>query len=198
MPYVVYAKLEKAPDKAGGHQIYIDQDGNTQQEYKPNYTLVTCWSHARRYFHKADKAGTIEAARALNPIGGLFRIEAQITELAAGDEQRLIKHRAELRPLLSKPIIEKLGTWRKQQRALPKSHFGEGLTFLENQWHSLIRFLSDPIVPLDNNAAERGMRGPVLGRKNHYGSRSEQGTMVAAMFYSLIESCKRIGLDPTI
>jgi len=131
-------------------------------------------------------------------IGGLFRSEAQITELAAGDAQRLHQHRAELRRLLSKPIIEKPNTWRKQQRALPKSHFGEGLTYLENQWHSLIRFLRDPIVPLDNNEAERGMRGPVLGRKIHYGSRSEQGTIVAAMFYSLIESCKRIGLDPTI
>jgi transposase len=32
--------------------------------------------------------------------------------------------------------------------------------------------------------------GPVLGRKNHYGSRSQRGTEVAALFYSLIESAK--------
>ena len=34
------------------------------------------------------------------------------------------------------------------------------------------------------------------GRKNHYGSRSERGTRVAAMFYSLIESAKLCGVEP--
>ena len=33
-------------------------------------------------------------------------------------------------------------------------------------------------------------------RKNHYGSRSERGTEVAATFYSLIESAKLIGVNP--
>jgi transposase len=36
----------------------------------------------------------------------------------------------------------------------------------------------------------------VLGRKNHYGSRSRRGTEVAALFYSLIETAKLRGLDP--
>lgn len=34
-----------------------------------------------------------------------------------------------------------------------------------------------------------------VGRKNHYGSRSERGTQVAALFYSLIESAKLAGVD---
>jgi transposase len=36
----------------------------------------------------------------------------------------------------------------------------------------------------------------VLGRKNHYGSRSKRGTEVAALFYSLIESAKLCGVEP--
>jgi hypothetical protein len=36
----------------------------------------------------------------------------------------------------------------------------------------------------------------VLGRKNHYGSRSERGTKVAALFYTLIESAKLAGVNP--
>ena len=31
---------------------------------------------------------------------------------------------------------------------------------------------------------------------NHYGSRSERGTRVAALFYSLIESAKLAGVEP--
>ncbi len=43
---------------------------------------------------------------------------------------------------------------------------------------------------------ERALRGVVVGRKNHYGSRSERGTRVAALFYSLIESAKLCGVEP--
>jgi hypothetical protein len=57
------------------------------------------------------------------------------------------------------------------------------------------RFLDDPRVPLDNNQVERALRGAVIGRKNHYGSRSRRGTEVAALFYSLLESAKACGVD---
>jgi hypothetical protein len=52
------------------------------------------------------------------------------------------------------------------------------------------------LVPLDNNGTGRGLRGVVVGRKNHYGSRSRRGTEVAALFYSLIESAKLAGVEP--
>src|SRR5918994_7985268 len=64
------------------------------------------------------------------------------------------------------------------------------------RWAGLTRFVEDPRVPLDNNAAERALRGPVVGRKNHYGSRSLRGTQVAALFYSLCETAKLAGVDP--
>lgn len=57
-------------------------------------------------------------------------------------------------------------------------------------------FLEEPLVPLDNNPAERSLRAVVLGRKNFQGSRSERGTRVAALFYSLIASCSVIGVEP--
>ena len=63
-------------------------------------------------------------------------------------------------------------------------------------WSGLTRFLDDPAVPLDNNGTERALRGVVLGRKNHYGSRSERGTRVAALFYSLIDTAKLCGVEP--
>jgi len=46
------------------------------------------------------------------------------------------------------------------------------------------------------NGTERGLRGMVIGRKNHHGSRSQRGTDVAALFYSLIESAKLCGVEP--
>lgn len=58
------------------------------------------------------------------------------------------------------------------------------------------RFLLDPIIPLDNNAAERSLRGPVIGRKVHYGSKSKRGTEIAAIFYTIFETAKLNCRDP--
>ena len=63
-------------------------------------------------------------------------------------------------------------------------------------WPDLVRFLADPKIPLDTNSVERALRGVAIGRKNHYGSRSERGTRTAALFYSLIESAKLCGVEP--
>ena len=49
---------------------------------------------------------------------------------------------------------------------------------------------------VSNNAAERALRGVVVGRKNHYGSRSKRRTEVAALFYTLFEPAKLTGVDP--
>jgi len=64
------------------------------------------------------------------------------------------------------------------------------------RWTGLTRFLDDARIPLDNNAAERALRGPVVGRKNHYGSKSLRGTQVAALFYTVCETAKLAGVDP--
>ena len=51
-------------------------------------------------------------------------------------------------------------------------------------------------VGFDNTGTERGIRGPVVGRKNHYGSKSKRGTEAAATLYSLIETAKLHDVDP--
>ncbi len=59
-----------------------------------------------------------------------------------------------------------------------------------------MRFFADPKILLDIDGVERVLRGVAVGRKNHYGSRSERGTRVAALIYSLIESAKLAGVGP--
>jgi transposase len=88
--------------------------------------------------------------------------------------------------------------WALGQRALPQSPLGKAIAYLGKHFDGLRVFLSDPDVPLDNNRTERALRGVVLGRKNHFGSRSERGTKVAAMMYSLVETAKINGVDPEL
>jgi hypothetical protein len=63
-------------------------------------------------------------------------------------------------------------------------------------WERLTRFVDDARIPLDNNATERAIRGPVVGRKNHYGSKSRRGTEVASRLYTILETCKLHDVDP--
>lgn len=64
-------------------------------------------------------------------------------------------------------------------------------------WKGLGVFLENPAVDLDNNRTERALRGVVLGRMNHYGSRSVRGTEVASLFHSLSESAKSASTPAT-
>jgi transposase len=74
---------------------------------------------------------------------------------------------------------------------------GKAVKYMLKRWEALTFFVDNPQVPLDNNAAERSLRGPVVGRKNHYGSKSRRGTEVAAVFYTLLETAKLCGIQPT-
>ena len=49
---------------------------------------------------------------------------------------------------------------------------------------------------MDNNAAERALRNPVVGRKNYYGSGSVWSAHLAAMMFSVLQTVVRWGLNP--
>jgi len=149
--------------------------------------LAGCWAHVYRKFEEAAPDHP-EASLALKWIGQIYAID----ERAEGD----LGKRAELRRTESTEIIATMKTWLWQQAPLKTLSIGNAAAYVVANWDRLTRFLADARVPLDNNATERGIRGPVVGRKNHYGSRSPRGTEVAAILYSLLETAKLAGVDP--
>lgn len=129
----------------------------------------------------------------IEKIGALYEIERRASEAPA--EER-VAVRAELRRAESKPIVDDIYQWVTSEQALPRSLLGKALGYTRQFWPGLVRFVDDARIPLDTNQLERGMRALALGRKNHFGSRSERGTQVAALFYSLFETAKLVGVDP--
>jgi len=59
------------------------------------------------------------------------------------------------------------------------------LVSLQEHWDGLTRFVDELRIPLDNNASERQVRGPAVGRKNYYGSGALWSGRLAAMLFSL-------------
>jgi hypothetical protein len=121
----------------------------------------------------------------------MYRLEAIAAERELSPEKLL-----DWRQRKTKPLLDALFKW-LATLAIPTT-FGlsKALKYILSRKRGLTRFLGNALLSPDNNATERVVRGVVVGRKNHYGSRSEQGTKVAALMYSLLDSAELAGVDP--
>lgn len=153
----------------------------------PGVVLAGCWAHVFRKFEEAEPDHP-EAEQALARIGALYEID----DRAGGDSDRL----ADLRRTESAAVLAELKAWLWDQATLTSLSIGKAAAYAIANWDRLTRFVDDARVPLDNNATERAIRGPVVGRKNHYGSKSRRGTQVAATLYTLLETAKLHSVDP--
>jgi transposase len=152
----------------------------------PGITLAGCWAHVHRKYAEAEPDHP-HARLMLDWIGELYAID----DRAGSDAER-----AELRRTEAQAVLERMKQWLVTEPALKTTALGRAMHYTLANWARLTRFVQDARVPLDNNATERGLRGPVVGRKNHYGSKSRRGTEAAAVLYTLIETAKVAGIDP--
>jgi transposase len=155
------------------------------------YRNAHCWAHVRRKFIELESLHPEACDEVLDLIGKLYGLEKTVPDTAESAELR-----RKVRDEESRKIIKKIRDWAIKQRSSPQSGLRKAIDYMFGLWPGLTLFLDDPAVPLDNNGTERALRGVVVGRKNHYGSRSGRGTRVAALFYSLIETAKLCGVEP--
>ena len=157
--------------------------------------IAHCWFHADRKLKDAkDPPGPISKIRSL--IHQLYEIEREVEGPFPGPQAAQTKRLA-LRQEKSRPVIEQIRHFAFEQGGLRRSDFGKALRYLLNHWDGLTLFLEDPRIRLDNNPAERALRGPVVGRKNFYGNRSKRGAHTTAILYTLIETAKLNGVNPS-
>lgn len=190
-----------AVDLLGGYEGIVMADGyavyaKLQAEADVPFILTHCWAHARRKVMEAQKFYTQPAKALLNLIDELFRIEDQVDTNLSPEAQ--LQQRSHLREQRSRAAVDAIAVWNEHILAtqLPESSIAKAAAYMQNIWQGLIYFLRDPRVPLSNNHTERSLRGPVVGRKNHYGSKSKRGMEVAAFFYTIFESAKLAGIKP--
>jgi transposase len=149
-----------------------------------NVVLVFCWAHVRRDFVKVGKGWPEHKEWALawlRRIRALYRHDRRRRDAKVGSVEFTAAD-VELRQ-----TVAAMRTQADAELADPKlpTPCGKVLTSLQEHWSGLTRFLDDPRIPLDNNASERRVRGPALGRKNYYGSGALWSGRLAAMLFSL-------------
>ena len=126
---------------------------------------ASCWTHARRGFIKAEDLEPDRSRRALEYIGKLYEIEAEIKERKLEGESKL-----EIRGDQSKLVVAEFFEWLEGELAasalLPSNPFTEAANYVRDRRVGLKVFLANPDVPIDTNHLERTLRPIPMGRKN--------------------------------
>lgn len=202
-PIVLYdyqtTRAGKHPDRfLSGFKGYLHTDGYSGYGKLTGVTLVGCWAHARRKFTEAlqalpptQKGKPVAASVGLDYCNKLFAVERQLKD-------RSTQERYAERLQHSRPLLDEFHSWLKRQRqqTIPKSAFGQAITYCLNQWDNLNHYLLDGRLEIDNNRAERSIKPFVIGRKNFLFSNTPRGAQGSAIIYSIIETAKENNLKP--
>jgi transposase len=157
--------------------------------------LVFCWAHVRRDFVEVGK-GWEElkewALQWLQRIRDLYRLNRErralpVSTPAYGTADTAL--RVAVKDMEAQAAVELADPQLRQPCR-------KVLVSLQEHWEGLTRFVDDPRIPMDNNASERLMRGPAVGRKNFYGSAAEWSGRLAAMLFSIFATLKMWNLNP--
>ena len=178
-----------------GYQVYHTLAGERPDELK----VAGCWAHAKRKFAEIVKSTGVKTAngtiadKANRRIAAIYHVDNMYKE--ASLEERLDHRKNSV-----KPLVDEYFTWLKNlQGSLEmdqSSKTAKAINYSINQEDYLRLFLTDAMIPLDNNDAERSIRAFCIGKKNWQIIDSKQGAEASAMFYSIAETVKANGLKP--
>jgi transposase len=156
---------------------------------------VGCWAHARRHFHDALESDRTRMSAVLAMIAQLYGVEkaARLGGLR-GEDLRLAREHG------SRPVLDGLHQYliKIQDEVLPKSDAGQAVSYALKNWKALTRYCDDGDLSIDNNAAERSLRGIAVGRNNWTFFGSDNGGKTAAVLRSFITSCELVKVDPFV
>jgi transposase len=160
--------------------------------------LAFCWAHVRRDFLAVARCWPSEQEWALgwvNRIGALYAANDARLGVWGSNPVAFAQKDSQLRQ-----HVREMAEQREREPAatpLPVGRKG-ALTSLREHWDGLTVFVDHPEVPMDNNRAERVERGPVVLRKNSYGSGSVDAGKMAAMLFSLFQTLSLWNINPRV
>ncbi len=175
-----------------GYQVY-----HTLEKEKEDLTIAGCWVHCRRRFEEAlslvpqkqKKDSTCYYVMKL--IQSIYRKENKLKNLSG--KERLKKRQKQIQP-----IVDTFFSYLKQTKdqIVDLDAYQEAWTYALNQEKYLRVFLTNGDVPIDNNAAERAIRGFCIGKRNWQVIDTINGAKSSAILYSIAETAKANKLKP--
>ncbi len=162
------------------------------KDRKGEVKLVGCWAHCRRNFVEALEEDR-RVGWFVRQIGHLYGVEKKLRARRAGPKLRAARRAAESRGVLDRlrKALELMA-----RKILPQSGFGQAIAYALNQWESLVRYVEEGRLEIDNNLIENAIRPTALGKKNFLFIGHPDAGWYSAVIYSLLGSCHRHGINP--
>ena len=180
-----------------GGVVSVDRFSSYKRLAKDTPVVLSfCWVHVRRDFITVANERDDQqpwAEQWLADIGALYRLNDARLEVRDEPAQYAAADAA-LRAAVQ-AMQERRERELAQQPKLPAA-CAKVLRSLRNHWEGLTRFVDNAALPLDNNQAERALRGPVVGRKNYYGSGAQWSGELSATLFSLFHTLERWQINP--
>ena len=157
--------------------------------------LAGCLAHVRRKFYDARETAPKVAGWFLRHFQNLYALEARLRSARAGPKLRQAERASASRPVLAR-LHRALVRLKSKHRFLPRSLMGKAIDYALRQWASLLIYLEDGRLEIDNNLVENAIRPTAVGKKNWLFIGEAEAGDRSAIIYTVIESCRRRGLDP--
>ena len=167
-----------------------------------------CWAHIRRYFVRAGDANPAQlrywAEAWLERIRDLYAAHDELmaawqeAAAPAAGEQAAAAARLDDACAAWDDALAVIDETRKKQMAAPglQEPAKKALATLDREWDGLAAHRDYPMISMDNNAAERMIRGPVVTRKNARGSHNDDFARLAAAVWTVTATVQMAGLNP--
>jgi transposase len=153
------------------------------------FILAFCWAHVRRDFLAYAKGYVEQEEWALawvERIGKIYHINNERIQHKLKSKSFYEKD-GELKQAISE-MKKEVNKQLEDAMLLPSAK--KILKSLNNHWGGLTVFVDRPDIPMDNNTAERSLRGSVVGRKNYFGSGAIWSAELAAALFTIFKTLK--------
>jgi len=174
-------------DGYGAYPAWLNDKKHAEE--KAAIIHAACWAHARRKFKEVP--GNPTAEDIVKHIAKLYRVESKLRDHP--DLDRSAYRREHSAPVLEsiKSILET-----ERSRQLPQSNFGKAISYTLERWEALNLYLEHSRLEIDNNLVENAIRPTAIGKKNFLFFGSPDSGQTSAVIYSLIETCRKLGINP--
>jgi len=174
-------------DGYGAYPAWLNN--KTHRAEKAQIIHAACWAHARRKFVEVPENPT--AQNVVKHIAKLYRIETRLRENPELDRAAYRQEHATPQLEQIKKIIDQ-----EKLRQLPQSNFGKAINYTLERWDALSHYLEHGRLEIDNNLVENAIRPTAIGKKNFLFFGSPESGQTSAIIYSLIETCRKLDINP--
>ena len=177
--------------QSDGYNVYMYLDNELQ-----DIEHLCCMAHVRAKFKYAlDQGYDRRAQFFIDKIGWLYNQEKQYRSNHLSSED--VKKERNSQPVddVIKQLREKLDYHLYFDQQPKGDLFQKALTYMHTFWKQLFRYRDDGNYTIDNSLAERSIRPMALERKNSLFFCSTEGAKASAIFHTIIETCKQLGMS---